>query len=112
VESAAENPCTRERTKTHPVGDNLLDGEQPGLPLALVDADAPDVLDLDRLQRVLGREADGNLHGLLVDNVRCRHLVDGGQDLDRQAVVLKVGQSRRLAQRRELVRNDVRRKVA
>lgn len=99
-------------SSTYSVRDDLLHGQQPGFPLSLVHPDAPDVLDLDRLQRVLGWKPNGDLHCLLVDDVRRRHLVDSREDLDRQTVVLQVCECRRLAKRREFVRDDVGRKVA
>jgi hypothetical protein len=49
--------------------DDLLDSEQPSTPFRLGHAYPSDVLDLDTVKRVVGRETNGDLHGLFVDDV-------------------------------------------
>lgn len=65
-------------------GDGALGVDEPGLPFAVVDADALDALDGGVVERVRAGQPDGDLHALVVDRVGGAELFGFGRQLDLQ----------------------------
>ena len=67
--------------------DDALGVDDPEAPLLFRDADAVDRVDFCAGERVGGREADGDGHGLFVDGDRGGDFAGGGGDFDRHWLV-------------------------
>lgn len=100
---------------THLRRNDLLHGQQPRAPLRIRHADLPHILDLDPDQWELWRQANPNLHVLLVDDKDRLDLVGSRSDLDRKVLVVAQRLSSRIVRitkMGELVGDKDGRKVA
>lgn len=70
--------------------DDTLGNYEPATPLLLADADAVDAFDRGLMQRIRGRELDGDLHRLVVDFVAGGDLLGFGVYFDDERLRVRV----------------------